>query len=156
MIRARQYLAAMTHWEVFLSQAYQAHCLLDMGQKNMFTRGDGSVLERLSLLYGRAKHVEKAVTTAGQLRESGTLPVWLTNDGLRSTDGPRHLNQDLPAVRWGTVPGTFRRNDLAAASSRGPVRSLPREVQRGPVTAARCASRKACSTGLAVSARAAS
>ena len=56
----------MTHWEVFLSHAYQAHCLLDMGQKNMFTRGEGSVLDRLSLLYGRAKHVEKAVTIAGQ------------------------------------------------------------------------------------------
>jgi hypothetical protein len=63
----RQYLAAITHWEVYLSQAYQARCLLDMGEREMFARGDGSVIERLSLLYGRAKHVEKAITTAGQL-----------------------------------------------------------------------------------------
>jgi hypothetical protein len=81
-----EYLAAIAHWEVFLSQAYQAYCLLNMGERSLFTRQDGSLLQRLSLLYGRAKHAEKAITTAGQLPENGTLAVWLTNDGLRSTD----------------------------------------------------------------------
>jgi len=89
----------MTHWEVFLSQAYQACCLLDMGKKNMFTQGDGSVLERLSLLYGRAKHVEKAITTAGQIPENGTLPVWLTNDGLRSTDSHLTFSEIVGILR---------------------------------------------------------
>ena len=62
---ARNYLTAITHWEVYLSQAYQALCRLDMGKKEMFERGDGSMVERLSLLYGRAKHVEKAITPPG-------------------------------------------------------------------------------------------
>jgi hypothetical protein len=81
-----EYLAAITHREVFLSQAYQAYCILDMGQGSLFRKHDGSVLERLNLLYGRAKHIEKAIAAVGQLPENGTLAIWLTNDGLRSTD----------------------------------------------------------------------
>lgn len=122
----RQYLAAMTHWEIFLSQAYQAHCLLDMGQKNMFTQGDGSVLERLSLLYGRAKHVEKAITTVGQLPENGTLPVWLTNDGLRSTDSHLTFSEIVDILRElarcaGAMedPLTMREKLLAIAADSG-------------------------------------
>lgn len=69
-----------------LSQTYQAYCILDMCQGSLFRKRDGSVLERLNILYGRAKHVEKAIATVGLLPENGTLAIWLTNDGLRSTD----------------------------------------------------------------------
>jgi hypothetical protein len=47
--------------------------------------GDGSVFERLNLLYGRTKHPEKAINS-GQLPPCGTLPVWLTNPGLCAVD----------------------------------------------------------------------
>ena len=57
-----------------------------MGQRNLFKGQDGSTLARLNLLYGRTKHVEKAITS-GQLSDSETFPVWLANDGLRCPDG---------------------------------------------------------------------
>jgi hypothetical protein len=79
------YIAAIGHWEVFLSYAYQAYCLLAQNQKILFTPGDGSGLQRLNLLYNRSKHADKAIE-AGQLPEDATMAVWLTNDGLRSTD----------------------------------------------------------------------
>ena len=81
-----EYLAAISHWENLLSQTYQAYCLLDMGQRKLFRGKDGSPLARLNLLYGRTKHVEKAIIS-GQLSDSETFPVWLANDGLRCPDG---------------------------------------------------------------------
>lgn len=52
----------------------------------LFEPNDGSVLQRLCLLYNRSKHVNHAIN-AGQLAADSTLPVWLTNDGLRCVDG---------------------------------------------------------------------
>ena len=37
------------------------------------------------MLYGRTKHLEKAINS-GQLPPYGALPVWLSNDGLRAVD----------------------------------------------------------------------
>lgn len=79
------YIAAIAHWEVFLSHSYQAYCLLARKQQVLFKNGDGSVLERLNLLYNRSKHADGAIE-AGQLPEDATMGIWLTNDGLRSTD----------------------------------------------------------------------
>lgn len=42
-------------------------------------------MQRLNLLYNRAKHAEKAITSQ-QLPLDGTLPVWLKNDGLHSVE----------------------------------------------------------------------
>jgi hypothetical protein len=81
-----EYIIAIGHWEVFLSQAYQAWCLLARAQKILFAPSDGSLAQRLNLLYNRAKHAEKAITHQ-QLPPDGTLPVWLKNDGLHGTDG---------------------------------------------------------------------
>jgi hypothetical protein len=80
-----EYIIAIGHWEVFLSQAYQAWCLLARGQKILFAPGDGSTMQRLNLLYNRTKHAESAIT-AEQLPPDGTLPVWLKNDGLHSVE----------------------------------------------------------------------
>jgi len=79
------YIMAIGHWEVFLSQTYQAWCLLARGQKVLFEPGDGSPMQRLHLLYNRAKHAESAITSQ-QLPPDGTLPVWLTNDGLNCVE----------------------------------------------------------------------
>ena len=79
------YLGAIGHWETFLSNAYQAFCLLAGSKPILFEKGDGSVLQRLNLLYNRSKHVEKAIE-AGQLPADATIAIWLTNDGLRSVD----------------------------------------------------------------------
>lgn len=43
-------------------------------------------MQRLHSLYNRTKHVESAIKS-GQLPANGTIPVWLTNDGLEAVDG---------------------------------------------------------------------
>lgn len=88
-----RYAAATTHWEFFLGQSWHAYLLLrgffkfltqqDIPQ--VFARGQGSVEERLNDLYNSMKHVESRIEN-GQMIEGATVPVWLTNDGLRSTD----------------------------------------------------------------------
>lgn len=86
------YFIAIGHWEVFLSYAYQAYELLVGTEKRaLFEQNDGSVLQRLCLLYNRSKHVKTAIN-AGQLAPGSTLAVWLTNEGLRAVDG--HLTFD--------------------------------------------------------------
>jgi hypothetical protein len=79
------YIAAIDHWEQFLSQADRAWALLVKGKPILFVKGDGSIVQRLNLLYNRTKHVESAIKS-GQLPPDGTLPVWLTNDGLEAVD----------------------------------------------------------------------
>lgn len=81
------YFLAIGHWEVFLAYAYQAFELLARTEKRaLFEPGDGSVLQRLWLLYNRSKHVNKAIN-AGQLAPGSTLAVWLTNEGLSAAGG---------------------------------------------------------------------
>jgi hypothetical protein len=98
------YFVAIGHWEVFLAYSYQAFELLAGSDKRaLFEPGDGSVLQRLCLLYNRSKHVKKAISN-GQLAAGSILAVWLTNEGLHAVDG--HLTFDEMAeiledlARW--------------------------------------------------------
>jgi hypothetical protein len=87
------YVAATLHWEFFLGQSWHAYLLLRGLFKSLtkqdvlkiFVRGKGSVEERLNYLYNCMKHVESRIEN-GQIVEGATIPVWLTNEGLRSTD----------------------------------------------------------------------
>jgi hypothetical protein len=67
------YFAALTHFEVAVSQLYLA---LDAVRKrsnhNFFRTGDASFEENLNLIYNASKH---------HLAET-QLPVWFSNDGL--------------------------------------------------------------------------
>jgi hypothetical protein len=67
------YFAALTHFEVAVSQLYLA---LDSVRKlrnhDFFTTGDGSFEEKLNLIYNASKH-ELAATE---------LSVWFTDDGV--------------------------------------------------------------------------
>lgn len=80
-----EYIKAIGHWEQFLSQADRAWAVLAKGEKILFVKDNGSVVQRLNLLCNRTKHIESAIKS-GQLPPDGTLPVWLTNDGLRAVD----------------------------------------------------------------------
>lgn len=88
-----KYAAAVLHWEFFASQSWHALLLLRGFMKFLtskdvpmpFARGDGSTEERLSKLYNSMKHAESRIE-AGQILPGATIPVWLTNDGIRSTD----------------------------------------------------------------------
>jgi hypothetical protein len=87
------YAAAVLHWEFFLSQSWQGYALLarllallGAGERfKIFVRGDGSVEERLNLLHNSMKHAESRIA-AGQILEGAPVPVWLTNEGIQSTD----------------------------------------------------------------------
>lgn len=87
------YAAAVLHWEFFLSQSWQGYALLGKlltllggGEPfKIFVKGDGSVEERLNKLYNSMKHVENRIA-AGQILEGASVPVWLSNQGIQSTD----------------------------------------------------------------------
>lgn len=89
-----RYAEALLHWEFFLGQSWQAYVLLqklvqllgDDDKYQIFEPGDGSLEQRLNLLYNAMKHVEKRIAT-GQLPEDTVSPVWLTNQGVACTEG---------------------------------------------------------------------
>lgn len=88
--RIRAYIAAVGHWEDFLAHVWQANEFLAKGlmpevRKPLFEPGDGSVNQRLHALHTRSKHAAEAILR-GEFVGDTPLCVWLTNDGLRSTD----------------------------------------------------------------------
>ena len=84
--RYKEYVKAIDRWEQFLSQADRAWFVLVRGEKILFVKDDGSIFQRLNLLYNRTKHLETAINSE-QLPPDGTIPVWLTNDGLQAVGG---------------------------------------------------------------------
>ena len=81
-----RYCLALFHWETFLGQSCHAYALLLKAfQGKAFSKGDGSLEERLNHLYNQMKHVESRIECA-QMLPGATVPVWLTNDGIKSTD----------------------------------------------------------------------
>ncbi len=86
------YARAMSHWEFFLTHAWQSEALLgklfetsSRQPYSIFVQGDGSIKERLNDLYNSMKHAESRIAS-GQIFEGALVPVWLTNFGLQSTD----------------------------------------------------------------------
>ena len=81
------YMRAITQWEYYLFQSY--HCFnlarYIFGKKKIFEKGDGSIYERLNKLYNQSKHAESCMKH-GSIPENGTIPVWLTNEGLSSEE----------------------------------------------------------------------
>lgn len=114
-----RYVEAIGHWEAMLAYAWQAYCLLGRGKVRWFQKGDGSELQRLNALYNRSKHADSALLNGDYVADS-PLCVWLTNDGLRSTDTDLSFS-DVEAIlrdlaRWaGAVqdPLTMREKVLA-------------------------------------------
>jgi hypothetical protein len=88
--RIRTYLSAVGHWEDFLAHTWQANLLLSKAfiphiKRPLFQAEDGSVNQRLHSLHTRAKHSEEAIER-GTFPGESPLVVWLTNEGLKSTD----------------------------------------------------------------------
>ncbi len=70
------YFAALTHFEMAISQLYVAlDSIRKLMDHNFFTRGDGSFEEKLNFIYNASKH---------DIAET-ELPVWFTDDGLACT-----------------------------------------------------------------------
>jgi len=79
------YFQALHHWEQVLASTWHAWNTLRLlaSEEKVFVRGDESVEERVNGIYNALKHAESEID-AGRVPPAGTLPVWLTNDGLRS------------------------------------------------------------------------
>src|SRR5688572_9939357 len=76
------YVLALMHFENCISQIAQANMLVARWTGNkIFEAGDGSPHHRLNFLYNRSKHIYAAINS-GQLPSGGTVPLWITNDGL--------------------------------------------------------------------------
>lgn len=87
------YARALLHWEGFVGQSAMAQSILlqiirglceDPAYK-LFERGDASVEQRIWSLNNSMKHVESRIA-AGQILPGSVSPVWLSNEGLQSTD----------------------------------------------------------------------
>jgi hypothetical protein len=92
-ITPSHYARALLHWEGFLTQAAQAQLVLVRTIRSLsgdetykvYGQNDGSVEQRLHAGYNALKHVEKRINN-NQILPDSVSPVWMTNDGLRSTD----------------------------------------------------------------------
>lgn len=83
--RINRYFGAVTAWENF---ALQISMVIDLCRwlnqgVDAFTKNDGSKEQRLYEMANLIKHTASAVNS-GQCPESGTIPMWLANDGLHS------------------------------------------------------------------------
>jgi len=94
-----RYVDALYHWECFLGQSWHAFALLmtAWGGK-VFNKNDGSVEQRLNVLYNQMKHVESRIEN-GQMIPGATVPVWLENQGLRSVDAHLSFQETADVLR---------------------------------------------------------
>ena len=94
-----RYMEAIFHWESFLAQSWMAYALSErLNETRPFEGNDGSVEQRVNLLYNRSKHSDTAIS-AGQLPPEGTIPVWMEDDGLHGVD---------VMLRWGETGEVLR------------------------------------------------
>ena len=82
-----RYFMTVLHFETSVAHAYQAYMLGRniLEKDKLFTKGDGSPLERLNRIYNHTKHYE-SVIAAGQLPDDATIPLWITNDSLECSE----------------------------------------------------------------------
>jgi len=83
----------LLYWEGYLSQAAQAQNVIKQLIRNttdpsfmIYKPGDGSIEQRLHSIYNAIKHVEKRISAPGQLPAGSVSPVWMTKDGIRTTE----------------------------------------------------------------------
>ena len=81
----RPYYEAVALWENYVLQVSMATDLYNhiSDADNAFEKNDGSKEQRIYSIANHVKHVGKCVNS-GQCTEEDTLPLWLTNQGLRS------------------------------------------------------------------------
>ena len=92
-ITPSHYTRALLHWENFLGQTAQAQNIFARLMKSvggddqfrLYQPNDGSVNQRLHSIYNSLKHAEKRIN-AGQMPSNSVSPVWMLNEGLKSTD----------------------------------------------------------------------
>lgn len=87
-VGVQAYSRALLKFELTMALTYQAWLLVKQllpQPPSLFQDGDGSEFERLNRLYNRWKHADEHIEK-GLYASDSTLPVWITNAGLESTD----------------------------------------------------------------------
>jgi len=71
---------------------------LDLGRRaidtDLFSKGDGSVFERLNWLYNKGRHFDPQGLPTGDLHA-----LWITNDGLRAREHAVTFEEMRDALR---------------------------------------------------------
>lgn len=81
------YFLSLAQFEICVSQCYQGYELLARAaDTNLYENGDGSVEERLQIVYVDTKHMDRMID-GGKLPEPATSSIWITNTGLESSRG---------------------------------------------------------------------
>jgi hypothetical protein len=76
--RVSVYFRALYHFEIVVSLLYQAYDMtIKITNQKVFTKNDGSPIERLNRIYNVSKHLEPSTIPAGHIHA-----VWITNSGL--------------------------------------------------------------------------
>lgn len=84
--QVRLYFRALDAWESFVLQSALAiDLLVAFGDARVFTKNDGSLLERIYTIANQIKHHNKCIAS-GQAPADHTVPLWLTNAGMCSFD----------------------------------------------------------------------
>lgn len=80
------YFHALRHFETAALLAFHAYATIrTMISEKLFTRDDGSPLQRLNSLQNISKHANKDLNKCN-FPEGLTVPIWLTNTGLECHD----------------------------------------------------------------------
>jgi hypothetical protein len=94
------YFRALLHFEVCISQSYQALELLATASgRDVFDKKDGSKEERLHGLYIRSKHMDKMIE-GGQIPTEATAALWITNQGLECSSASLSFKELLSLLKW--------------------------------------------------------
>jgi len=82
-----KYFSSVYHFELFISQAYQAYMLMRhlLANSSLYENGDGSEFDRLNKLYNYIKHCDSKLCN-GNFPENATMSIWLTNEGIHCMD----------------------------------------------------------------------
>jgi hypothetical protein len=83
------YSRCLYAFEASIAMTYQALLLVRQilpDKPSPFSRGDGSVLERMDRVYNASKHADEFIANGRRFAPDSTLPVWLVNTGLQSMD----------------------------------------------------------------------
>jgi len=82
-----KYFCAVSAWESFLiNVSISVDMLSRLGKVSVFSRGDGTAIERAYVFANQVKHFAQ-VLTRGEAGDAQTLPIWLTSRGLSSVEG---------------------------------------------------------------------
>ena len=78
------YFRALANFEVCIAQCYQGYELLARASGEPFyDKEDGSLAERLQILYVDSKHMDRMID-GERIPAEATAAVWITNDGVES------------------------------------------------------------------------